>query len=86
MSLGLRARLLLGSFLAMAIVLGVSGVWLQAQLEARFEESMESKLEEHVRALREFVQVAPELDGIDVVDPLADRMGRAMGVRRAVCL
>ena len=38
----------------MAIVLGVSGVWLQAQLEARFEESLESKLEEHVRALREF--------------------------------
>jgi two-component system phosphate regulon sensor histidine kinase PhoR len=68
----------------MAIVLGVSGVWLQAQLEARFEESLESKLEEHVRALREFVQVAPQLDGIDVVDPLADRMGRAMGVRVTV--
>ena len=84
MTLGLRARLLLGSFSAMVIVLGVSGVWLQAQLETRFEETIESKLAEHVRALREFIQIAPTLDGIDVVDPLADQMGQAMGVRVTV--
>ena len=81
MSLGLRARLLISSFLAMAIVLGVSGVWLQGQLESQLEESIERKLEEHVKTLREVVEVVPELERIEVVDPLADRMGAAMGVR-----
>ncbi len=81
MSLGLRARLLVSSFLAMAIVLGVSGVWLQGQLESQLEESIERKLEEHVKTLREVVEVVPELERIEVVDPLADRMGAAMGVR-----
>ncbi|MBT6431458.1 MAG: hypothetical protein HOK28_00095, partial [Deltaproteobacteria bacterium] len=62
-------------------VLLASGIWLQEQLESRLEQGIETKLSEHVRAVREFVLSASHLIDISQADPLADRMGAALSLR-----
>ncbi len=81
MNLGFRGRLVLGTFVAVLAVLFASGVWLQKQLESRLEQGIETKLAEHVRAVREIVFLTPHLVDIPQADALADRMGNALSLR-----
>lgn len=81
MNLGFRGRLILGTSVAVLSVLLASGVWLQQQLEKRLERGIESKLVEHVRAVRELVYSEQQLVEISQGDALADRIGGALSVR-----
>ena len=81
MNLGFRGRLILGTFVSVLAVLLASGIWLQEQLESRLEQGIETKLSEHVRAVREFALSASHLVDISQADLLADRMGAALSLR-----
>ncbi|MCP4041989.1 MAG: cell wall metabolism sensor histidine kinase WalK, partial [Gammaproteobacteria bacterium] len=82
-ALGIRAKLFLVSLLIILWVGFTAGIFLEYQLRTWAESRIESELFRHARAAREWMG-REELVSIDVIDPIADRLGQATSVRITV--
>ena len=84
MKLGVRGKLFLVS-VALILSAGIpTGAYLEAELRTSLEARIEAELTRHAGSARDLVQVAPGMSSVEVVDALADAMGRTMGARVTV--
>ena len=76
-----RFRLFFASFALLLIVVLAGGLYLQHSLGTWFLHRVEIEMLRTVRGARVAIRIAPSLDSIAVVDPLADRLGDALAAR-----
>ena len=84
MKIGVRAKLFAVS-VALILSVGVPvGAYLESELQAWMETRIEENLTRHAGAVRDLIEVAPDIGSVRVVDVLADTMGQTMSVRVTV--
>lgn len=84
MKLGFRARLFVGGVLLIAVTSLASGLYLEVRLSGWLRSRIVEDLLAHARSAAELLRVVGPQATSARVDALADRLGRAMGMRVTV--
>ncbi len=81
MKLGIRGKLFLVSVALVALVVLASGLFLETELRGWLETRIETELRHSAASARVAIESSGAPHTVDGLDPLADRLGEALGAR-----